>query len=115
MGYFEVPCLFVYDINFALVANFLTQLESQAHKHVSTSPSSVDREPKATGSGNARIHGRPCPQSDTNAGVSTLNPDVSTEKAFLSDPMCPMIQEVSAPLDYSEGTESCSSCSQREN
>ena len=29
----------------------------QAYKHVFTSPSSVDREPKATRSGNARIHG----------------------------------------------------------
>jgi hypothetical protein len=30
---------------------------SQAYKHVFTSPSSVDREPKATRSGNARLHG----------------------------------------------------------
>ena len=29
----------------------------QAYKHVFTSPSSVDKEPKATHSGNARIHG----------------------------------------------------------
>lgn len=29
----------------------------QAYKHVFTSPSSVDREPKATRSGNARLHG----------------------------------------------------------
>jgi hypothetical protein len=29
----------------------------QAYKHVFTSPSSVDKEPKATRSGNARIHG----------------------------------------------------------
>ena len=29
----------------------------QAFKHVFTSPSSVDKEPKATRSGNARIHG----------------------------------------------------------
>jgi hypothetical protein len=29
----------------------------QAYKHVFTSPSSVDREPKATRSSNARIHG----------------------------------------------------------
>ena len=29
----------------------------QAFKHVFTSPSSVDQEPKATRSGNARIHG----------------------------------------------------------
>jgi hypothetical protein len=30
---------------------------SQAYKHIFTSPSSVDKEPKATRSGNARIHG----------------------------------------------------------
>ncbi|KAG1892879.1 uncharacterized protein F5891DRAFT_963835, partial [Suillus fuscotomentosus] len=29
----------------------------QAYKHVFTSPSSVEREPKATRSGNARLHG----------------------------------------------------------
>lgn len=29
----------------------------QAYKHIFTSPSSVDQEPKATRSGNARIHG----------------------------------------------------------
>ena len=32
-------------------------LLSQAYKHIFTSPSSVDHEPKATRSGNARIHG----------------------------------------------------------
>ena len=32
----------------------------QAFKHVFTSPSSVDKEPKATRSGNARIHGMVC-------------------------------------------------------
>jgi hypothetical protein len=30
---------------------------AQAYKHIFTSPSSVDQEPKATRSGNARIHG----------------------------------------------------------
>jgi hypothetical protein len=32
-------------------------IDQQAYKHIFTSPSSVDREPKATRSGNARIHG----------------------------------------------------------
>ena len=32
-------------------------LSLQAFKHIFTSPSSVDKEPKATRSGNARIHG----------------------------------------------------------
>jgi hypothetical protein len=30
---------------------------SQTYKHIFTSPSSVEKEPKATRSGNARIHG----------------------------------------------------------
>lgn len=39
-------------------SNFLCyQLDAQAYRHVFTSPSSVDREPRATRSGNARIHG----------------------------------------------------------
>jgi len=33
------------------------QLHYQAYKHIFTSPSSVEKEPKATRSGNARIHG----------------------------------------------------------
>jgi hypothetical protein len=35
----------------------LLSIGLQAFKHIFTSPSSVDREPKATRSGNARIHG----------------------------------------------------------
>lgn len=35
----------------------LTPNTSQAYKHIFTSPSSVEKEPKATRSGNARIHG----------------------------------------------------------
>ena len=33
------------------------QRHYQAYKHIFTSPSSVEKEPKATRSGNARIHG----------------------------------------------------------
>jgi hypothetical protein len=36
---------------------FQSQRWIQAYKHVFTSPSSVEKEPKATRSGNARIHG----------------------------------------------------------
>ena len=57
MGYFEVPYLSVYDIKFALLPNYFYSTRHKAYKHVFTSPSSVDREPKATRSGNARIHG----------------------------------------------------------
>ena len=35
----------------------ITDLLMKAYKHIFTSPSSVDQEPKATRSGNARIHG----------------------------------------------------------
>jgi hypothetical protein len=34
-----------------------TKLYAQAYKHIFTSPSSVEKEVKATRSGNARIHG----------------------------------------------------------
>lgn len=42
--------------NFCLQNNMLTVF-CQAYKHIFTSPSSVEKEPKATRSGNARIHG----------------------------------------------------------
>lgn len=35
----------------------LTTVFLEAYKHIFTSPSSVEKEPKATRSGNARIHG----------------------------------------------------------
>lgn len=38
-------------------AEHLCAVQLQAFKHVFTSPSSVDKEPRATRSGNARIHG----------------------------------------------------------
>jgi hypothetical protein len=45
-----------------MVSDYITlktpfELALQAFKHIFTSPSSVDKEPKATRSGNARIHG----------------------------------------------------------
>ncbi|KAG2741462.1 hypothetical protein P692DRAFT_20880043 [Suillus brevipes Sb2] len=42
-----------------------------AYKHVFTSPSSVDREPKATRSGNARLHGMNCVTMASIAYVAT--------------------------------------------
>jgi len=39
------------NLNMAFIIPF------QAYKHIFTSPSSVEKEPKATRSGNARIHG----------------------------------------------------------
>ena len=47
---------------------------TQAYKHVFTSPSSVDQEPKATRSGNARIHGM---QSVTKASIAYVATQVS--------------------------------------
>lgn len=43
----------------------------QAFKHVFTSPSSVDREPKATRSGNARLHGMRCVTGGSIAYIAT--------------------------------------------
>ena len=43
----------------------------QAYKHIFTSPSSVEREPKATRSGNARIHGMTCVTLPSIAYVAT--------------------------------------------
>lgn len=45
--------------------------DSQAYKHVFTSPSSVEKEPKATRSGNARIHGMTKVTSASIAYIST--------------------------------------------
>ncbi|KAI5991824.1 hypothetical protein EDD15DRAFT_2168810, partial [Pisolithus albus] len=42
-----------------------------AYKHIFTSPSSVDQEPKATRSGNARIHGMRCVTKASIAYVTT--------------------------------------------
>ena len=44
---------------------------SQAFKHVFTSPSSVDKEPKATRSGNARLHGMTCVTAGSIAYIAT--------------------------------------------
>jgi hypothetical protein len=46
-----ISCKFVYLVKLVF---------SQAYKHIFTSPSSVEKEPKATRSGNARIHGMNC-------------------------------------------------------
>ena len=43
----------------------------QAFKHIFTSPSSVDQEPKATQSGNARIHGMHTVMKASTAYVAT--------------------------------------------
>jgi hypothetical protein len=43
----------------------------QAYKHIFTSPSSVDKEPKATRSGNARLHGMTCVTLPSIAYVAT--------------------------------------------
>ena len=47
---------------------------TQAYKHVFTSPSSIDQEPKATRSGNARIHGM---QVVTKASIAYVVTQVS--------------------------------------
>ena len=59
----------------------LLTLPTQAYKHIFTSPSSVDQEPKATRSGNARIHGM---RSVTKASLAYVATQVSVgECCFL--------------------------------
>ena len=61
----------------------LSTLPTQAYKHIFTSPSSVDQEPKATRSGNARIHGM-C--SVTKASLAYVATQVSTDECcYLMD------------------------------
>ena len=48
------PCLSEFHQSFGL---YSINWRMQAYKHIFTSPSSVEKEPKATRSGNARIHG----------------------------------------------------------
>jgi len=50
---------------------FRSALLVTAYKHIFTSPSSVDKEPKATRSGNARIHGMTCVSLPSLAYVAT--------------------------------------------
>jgi hypothetical protein len=50
---------------------FRSSLLTSAYKHIFTSPSSVDKEPKATRSGNARIHGMTCVTAASIAYVAT--------------------------------------------
>jgi hypothetical protein len=49
----------------------LMTILQQAFKHIFTSPSSVEKEPKATRSGNARIHGMTCVTVPSIAYVAT--------------------------------------------
>lgn len=55
-GFFEVVFLFL-SVWIRNLVNRTWLINPQAFKHIFTSPSSVDREPRATRSGNARIHG----------------------------------------------------------
>jgi hypothetical protein len=48
----------------------------QAYKHIFTSPSSVDKENRATRSGNARIHGMTCVTPASIAYIATQVPIV---------------------------------------
>ena len=48
-----------------------SHLPLKAYKHIFTSPSSVDSEPKATRSGNARIHGMLCATRGSIAYIAT--------------------------------------------
>ena len=58
---------------------------SQAYKHIFTSPSSVDAEPKATRSGNAHIHGMVCAMRGSIAYIAIQVSLNTTEWHFLTD------------------------------
>lgn len=56
-GLFRSILLIKVRLNFAYLFTCNEKSPMQAFKHIFTSPSSVEKEPKATRSGNARIHG----------------------------------------------------------
>lgn len=71
-----------------IIADFVF-FTSKAFKHIFTSPSSVEKEPTATRSGNARIHGMTCVTIPSLAYVATqvsikifLPSRFLTEKSF---------------------------------
>ncbi|KAJ3549076.1 hypothetical protein NMY22_g1014 [Coprinellus aureogranulatus] len=64
---------------------------SKAFKHIFTSPSSVENDPKATRSGNARIHGM---TSVTPASVAYIATQVRTDKETDSETFYTSVLEV---------------------
>ena len=70
----------------------------QAYKHVFTSPSSVDQEPRATRSGNARIHGMRCVTKASIAYVATqVIPDIFVSSDCINPlPIGPFCTDLSA-------------------
>jgi hypothetical protein len=78
------PCLV--SVLPSLIVNY------QAYKHIFTSPSSVDREPKATHSGNARIHGM---TQVTPASIAYVATQVSLESVW---PTSFIMQRLIGPL-----------------
>ena len=61
----------------SMLVHFIPTNCLKAFKHIFTSPSSVDQEPKATRSGNARIHGM---RSTTKASLAYVATQVSTHE-----------------------------------
>jgi hypothetical protein len=73
----------------------LTEYSTKAYKHIFTSPSSVDKENKATRSGNARIHGMTRVTPASIAYVATqvcTTPSIAISMSaslFIPDTICP--------------------------
>lgn len=63
-------------------ATFHYIVHYQAYKHVFTSPSSVDKEPKAMRSGNARLHGM---GSVTIASMAYIATQVRQHPPFMTE------------------------------
>ncbi|KAG5633240.1 hypothetical protein H0H81_009560, partial [Sphagnurus paluster] len=64
---------YIYDPEDPWNGLFRSSLLVKAFKHIFTSPSSVDKEPKATRSGNARIHGM------THVTLPSIASDMATD------------------------------------
>lgn len=79
VGCSEVAYLYRYVLSISEVIK-VSAKDCQAFKHIFTSPSSVEREPKATRSGNARIHGM---KRVTRASLSY----VATQVILLTEPI----------------------------
>ncbi|KAG0691546.1 hypothetical protein DFH29DRAFT_1010795 [Suillus ampliporus] len=62
---------YIYDAEDPWCGLLRSRLLTCAYKHVFTSPSSVDKDPKATRSGNARLHGMNCVTTASIAYIAT--------------------------------------------
>ena len=70
-AFFVPTCWSAWDFAAIYSMHLSDNYALKAFKHVFTSPSSVDKEPKATRSGNARLHGMTCVTPGSIAYIAT--------------------------------------------